>query len=92
MKNSLRCPKCGSGRIARIPDNGRYANGNNIYLRSAVVLADRIPLIKYICFCIADRSNLCYYGCTQVSDPISEMSEHSSSSGQYRLRFQQRFL
>ena len=49
MKNSCRCPKCGSDRIARIPDNGRYANGNNIYLRSAVVLADRIPLIKYIC-------------------------------------------
>ena len=49
MKNSGRCPKCGSRRIVRIPDNGRYANGNNIYLRSAVVLADRIPLIKYIC-------------------------------------------
>ena len=49
MKNSLRCPKCGSGRIARIPDNSRYANGNNIYLRSSVVLAGRIPLIKYVC-------------------------------------------
>lgn len=49
MKNSGRCPKCGSRRIVKIPDNGRYANGNNIYLRSAVVLADRIPLIKYIC-------------------------------------------
>ena len=49
MKNSLRCPKCGSGRIAWIPDNGRYANGNNIYLRSSVVLAGRIPLIKYVC-------------------------------------------
>ena len=49
MKNSLRCPKCGSGRIARIPNNGRYANGNNIYLRSSVVLAGRIPLIKYVC-------------------------------------------
>ena len=49
MKNSGRCLKCGSGRIARIPDNGRYANGNNIYLKSAVVLVDRIPLIKYIC-------------------------------------------
>ena len=49
MKNSLRCPKCGSGRIARIPDNGRYANGNNIYLRSSVVLAGRIPLINYVC-------------------------------------------
>lgn len=65
MKNSLRCPKCGSARIARIPDNGRYANGNNIYLRSAVVLAGRVPLIKYIrCACgyteewVEDRNDL----------------------------------
>lgn len=31
MKNTGICPKCGSGRITRIPDNGKYANGNNIY-------------------------------------------------------------
>lgn len=49
MKRTGMCPKCGSAEIARIPDNGRYANGNNIYLRSAVVLADRIPMIKYVC-------------------------------------------
>ena len=49
MKRTGMCPKCGSAEIARIPDNGRYANGNNIYLKSAVVLADRIPMIKYVC-------------------------------------------
>lgn len=49
MKRTGMCPKCGSAEIARIPDNGRYANGNNIYLRSAVVLAGRIPMIKYVC-------------------------------------------
>ena len=49
MKRTGICPKCGSAKIERIPDNGRYANGNNIYLRSAVVLADRIPMIKYVC-------------------------------------------
>ena len=37
------------GQDCEDPDNGRYANGNNIYLRSSVVLADRVPLIKYIC-------------------------------------------
>ena len=49
MKRTGMCPKCGSAVIARIPDIGRYANGNNIYLRSAVVLAGRIPMIKYVC-------------------------------------------
>ena len=49
MKNSGRWQKCGSGQIARIPDNSRYDKGYNIYLKSAVILADRIPLIKYIC-------------------------------------------
>ena len=49
MKRTGMCPKCGSAEIPPIPDNGRYANGNNIYLRSAVVLAGRIPMIKYVC-------------------------------------------
>lgn len=49
MKNTGICPKCGSGRIARIPDNGKYANGNSIYLRSTVALLGRIPVIQYVC-------------------------------------------
>lgn len=51
MKNTGICPKCGSARITRIPDNGRYANGNNIYLRSTVALLGRIPVIRYCCEC-----------------------------------------
>lgn len=32
MKNSKKCPKCGSKKIVRIPDNpSRHASGNNIY-------------------------------------------------------------
>lgn len=49
MKNTHTCPKCGSSQIARIPDNGRYANGNNIYLNSTFALIGRIPLIRYVC-------------------------------------------
>ena len=49
MKNTHTCPKCGSCQIARIPDNGRYANGNNIYLNAGFALTGRIPLIRYVC-------------------------------------------
>lgn len=32
MKNTKRCPKCGSQNIVRIPDNqNRHASGNNMY-------------------------------------------------------------
>ena len=35
MKNSGRCPKCGSIDIVRVPDNPRrYTSGNNIYTTS----------------------------------------------------------
>lgn len=49
MKNTGLCPKCGSDRITRIPDNGRYAGGNNIYLRCTAALRGRIPVIRYVC-------------------------------------------
>lgn len=48
MKQAHSCPKCGSVRVVRIPDNGRYANGNNIYT-SNVTLFGRIPVIRYVC-------------------------------------------
>lgn len=63
MRHSGRCPKCGSDRIARIPDNGRYANGNNIYLRSTVALLGRIPVIRYVCYA-------CGYVEEWVEDPL----------------------
>lgn len=49
MKNTCRCPKCGSGEIVRIPDNpARHASGNNIYTTRATLLG-KIPVIRYVC-------------------------------------------
>lgn len=49
MKNTNRCPKCGSGDIVRVPDNpNRYASGNNIYT-SNFTLMKKIPVIRYVC-------------------------------------------
>ena len=49
MKNTSRCPKCGSRDILRVPDHpGRYASGNNIYT-SAFTLLGKVPVIRYVC-------------------------------------------
>lgn len=49
MKNTMRCPKCGSEKIIRVPDNpARHASGNNIYT-STITLAGKIPVIRYVC-------------------------------------------
>lgn len=49
MKNTNKCPKCGSEHIARIPDNpSRHASGNNIYT-TTVTLLGKIPVIRYVC-------------------------------------------
>lgn len=49
MRQNKRCPKCGSGDIARVPDNPRrHASGNNIYT-TTLTLAGKIPVIRYIC-------------------------------------------
>lgn len=48
MKNSHICLKCGAKSVVRIPDNGRYANGNNIYTTSATLFG-KIPVIRYVC-------------------------------------------
>ncbi len=47
MKKSEICPKCG-GRTVRVPDNGRYANGNNIYT-TVRTLFGRVPVTRYVC-------------------------------------------
>ena len=47
MSASKICPKCG-GRPVRVPDNGRYASGNNIYT-TRVTLFGKIPVIRYVC-------------------------------------------
>ena len=49
MKNAMRCPKCGSHDVVRVPDNPtRYASGNNIYT-STFTLAKKVPVIRYVC-------------------------------------------
>ena len=49
MKNTGRCPKCGSMDIVRVPDNlRRYTSGNNIYTTS-MTLIGKIPVIRYVC-------------------------------------------
>ena len=46
MKNTGKCPKCGSANIIRVPDNTRrYGSGNNIYT-SKVTLFGKIPVIR----------------------------------------------
>ena len=52
MKNGNLCPKCGSRKIVRIPDNPRrHASGNNIYTTQATLLG-KIPVIRYVgCGC-----------------------------------------
>ena len=50
MKNTGKCPKCGSANIIRVPDNTRrYGSGNNIYT-SKVTLFGKIPVIRYVCY------------------------------------------
>lgn len=49
MKNSGKCPKCGSNNIVRVPDHSyRHASGNNIYT-TTVTLTGKIPVIRYVC-------------------------------------------
>lgn len=49
MKNAGCCPKCGSPRIVRVPDQARrHASGNNIYT-TTVTLFGKIPVIRYVC-------------------------------------------
>lgn len=49
MKNGNGCPKCGSRRVVRVPDDPRrHASGNNIYTTRATLLG-KIPVIRYVC-------------------------------------------
>lgn len=49
MKNTGKCPKCGSINIVRVPDNpNRHASGNNIYT-STFTLIKKIPVTRYVC-------------------------------------------
>ena len=49
MKNTRKCPKCGSFNNVRIPDNpNRHASGNNIYTTTFTLMC-KIPVIRCVC-------------------------------------------
>lgn len=64
MKQSRKCPKCGSTEVVRVPDNPwRHASGNNIYI-TRFTLAKKIPVIRYVC---------CY--CGYVEDWVETVAQ-----------------
>lgn len=48
MKETKRCPKCGSGETIRVPDDAHRYLANSICItRFAVV--KRVPVARYVC-------------------------------------------
>ena len=48
MKNTKRCPKCGSQVIVRVPDNAHRYLANSICMTS-LAFVKRIPVARYVC-------------------------------------------
>ena len=48
MKNTKRCPKCGSQAIVRVPDNAHRYLANSICMTS-LAFVKRIPVARYVC-------------------------------------------
>ena len=48
MKNTKKCPKCGSSEIIKIPGKaGAYGSGNNIPIGASILFA--VPVDRYLC-------------------------------------------
>ena len=48
MKNSNKCPKCGSSDIIKIPGHaGAYGSGNNIMV--GMTIKSTVPVDRYLC-------------------------------------------
>ena len=48
MKNTKKCPKCGSSEIIKIPGKaGAYGSGNNIPIGATTFSA--VPVDRYLC-------------------------------------------
>ena len=48
MKNTKKCPKCGSHEIIKIPGKaGAYGSGNNIPIGASILSA--VPVDRYLC-------------------------------------------
>lgn len=48
MKNTGRCPKCGSSEIVRVPDDAHRYLANSICVTGALTVK-RIPVARYVC-------------------------------------------
>lgn len=48
MKNTKRCPKCGSENIACVPDNAHRYLANSIAIND-IAWVRRIPVARYVC-------------------------------------------
>lgn len=48
MRRTHRCPKCGSPKIARVPDNAHRYLGNSICV-TRIAAVKRIPVARYVC-------------------------------------------
>ncbi|WP_296112952.1 hypothetical protein [uncultured Anaerococcus sp.] len=48
MKNTNKCPKCGSSEIIKVPGHaGAYGSGNNIMV--GITIKSAVPVDKYLC-------------------------------------------
>ena len=48
MKNTKRCPKCGSQAIVRVPDDAHRYLANSICITN-LAFVKRIPVARYVC-------------------------------------------
>ena len=48
MKNTARCPKCGSHNLVRVPDDAHRYLSNSISI-TKVVWVKRVPVARYVC-------------------------------------------
>lgn len=48
MKNTNKCPKCGSSDIIKVPGHaGAYGSGNNIMV--GITIKSAVPVDRYLC-------------------------------------------
>lgn len=48
MKNTARCPKCGSHNLVRVPDDAHRYPGNSISI-TKVAWVTLVPVARYVC-------------------------------------------
>lgn len=48
MKQTRKCPKCGSREVARVPDNAHRYLANSIPITKGAWVK-RVPVVRYVC-------------------------------------------